>query len=40
MASLGTVSAVSGPIRTRRGGKLEGLIATDATFYPGFSGRR
>jgi S1-C subfamily serine protease len=38
MASLGTVSAVSGPIRTRRGGKLEGLIATDATFYPGFSG--
>ena len=38
MASLGTVSAVSGPIRTRRGGKLDGLIATDATFYPGFSG--
>ncbi|MFN8632766.1 MAG: trypsin-like peptidase domain-containing protein [Chloroflexota bacterium] len=38
MASLGTVSAISGPIRTRRGGTLEGLIATDATFYPGFSG--
>ncbi|MCC7367039.1 MAG: trypsin-like peptidase domain-containing protein [Chloroflexi bacterium] len=38
MASLGTVSAVSGPIRTRRGGRLEGLIATDAGFYPGFSG--
>jgi len=38
MASLGTVSAVSGPIRTRRGGRLEGLIATDAAFYPGFSG--
>jgi S1-C subfamily serine protease len=38
MASLGTVSAVSGPIRTRRGGRLDGLIATDATFYPGFSG--
>jgi S1-C subfamily serine protease len=37
MASLGTVSAVSGPIRTRRG-RLDGLIATDATFYPGFSG--
>jgi S1-C subfamily serine protease len=37
MASLGTVSAVSGPIRTRRG-RMEGLIATDATFYPGFSG--
>ncbi len=38
MASLGTVSAVSGPIRTRHGGTLDGLIATDATFYPGFSG--
>lgn len=38
MASLGTVSAVSGPIRTRHGSKLDGLIATDATFYPGFSG--
>lgn len=38
MASLGTISAVSGPIRTRRGGRFDGLIATDATFYPGFSG--
>jgi S1-C subfamily serine protease len=38
MASLGTVSAISGPIRTRRGGTIESLIATDATFYPGFSG--
>lgn len=38
MASLGTVSAVSGPLRTRHGGTLDGLIATDATFYPGFSG--
>lgn len=38
MASLGVVSAVSGPIRTRRGGRLEGLITTDSTFYPGFSG--
>lgn len=37
MASLGTVSAISGPIRTRRG-RLGSLIATDATFYPGFSG--
>jgi S1-C subfamily serine protease len=37
MASLGTVSAISGPIRTRHG-RLDGLIATDATFYPGFSG--
>lgn len=38
MASLGTVSAVSGPVRTRRGGRLDSLIGTDATFYPGFSG--
>lgn len=38
MASLGTISAVSGPVRIRRGGQLDGLIATDATFYPGFSG--
>ena len=36
--SLGVVSAVSGPVRTWRGGQLEGLIRTDATFYPGFSG--
>ncbi len=37
MTSLGVVSAVSGPIRTMRG-RLEGLIWTDAMFYPGFSG--
>jgi S1-C subfamily serine protease len=38
MASFGTVNAITGPIRTRRSGRLEGLIVTDATFYPGFSG--
>src|SRR3954453_3334587 len=38
MASSGIVSAVGGPIRTRRGGMLEQFIRTDATPYPGFSG--
>jgi S1-C subfamily serine protease len=37
-ASLGVVSAVSGPVHTRRGGILEGHIRTDAIPYPGFSG--
>jgi S1-C subfamily serine protease len=37
-ASLGVVSAVSGPVHTRRGGLLEGHIRTDAIPYPGFSG--
>jgi S1-C subfamily serine protease len=37
-ASLGIVSAVGGPARTRRGGMLEGYIRTDAIPYPGFSG--
>ena len=36
--SIGTVSALIGPTRTRRGGQLEGIIRTDAAFYPGFSG--
>jgi S1-C subfamily serine protease len=36
--SLGVVSAVGGPSRTRWGGSLEGTIRTDATFFPGFSG--
>ncbi len=36
--SIGIVSAIDGPIRTRRGGQIDGLIRTDATFYPGFSG--
>ena len=37
MASLGVVSAIGGPARTR-GGTLEQYIRTDATPYPGFSG--
>ncbi len=37
MASIGVVSAVGGPVRTRRG-TLEQYIQTDATPYPGFSG--
>lgn len=36
--SIGVVSAIGGPARTRRGGRLEGFIRTDATYYPGFSG--
>ena len=36
--SVGAVSAVGGPIRTRRGPRLESYIQTDATPYPGFSG--
>lgn len=38
MASLGIVSAVGGPLRSRRGTMLEQFIQTDATPYPGFSG--
>jgi S1-C subfamily serine protease len=38
MASLGIVSAVSGPWRGGRGGMIERVIRTDATPYPGFSG--
>jgi len=37
-ASFGIVSAVSGPLRTRRGGMLKQHIRTDAVPYPGFSG--
>ena len=37
-ASLGIVSAVGGPVRSRRGAMLERYIQTDATPYPGFSG--
>jgi S1-C subfamily serine protease len=37
MASMGIVSAVGGPVRTR-GGMLDQYIRTDATPYPGFSG--
>ncbi len=37
MASIGIVSAIGGPARTR-GGLLEQYLRTDATPYPGFSG--
>lgn len=37
-ATLGVVSAVGGPVRSRRGPRLESYIQTDATAYPGFSG--
>jgi S1-C subfamily serine protease len=37
-ATLGVVSTVGGPVRTRRGPRLERYIQTDATPYPGFSG--
>jgi S1-C subfamily serine protease len=37
-ASLGVVSAVEGPVRSWRGGELEGIIFADLTLYPGFSG--
>jgi S1-C subfamily serine protease len=37
-ASLGIVSAIGGPARTRMGGMLEQYIRTDAIPYPGFSG--
>jgi S1-C subfamily serine protease len=36
-ASLGTISAVGGPVRTPRG-MLVGTYRTDTTAYPGFSG--
>lgn len=38
MASIGIVSAIGGPVRSRRGTMLERYIQTDATPYPGFSG--
>jgi S1-C subfamily serine protease len=37
-ASLGVVSSVGGPVRTRHGGLLEQYLRTDTTPYPGFSG--
>ena len=37
-ASLGVISAVDGPVRTRRGGMVEKYIRTDAVPLPGFSG--
>ena len=37
-ASMGTVSAIGGPVRTQRGGMLDRYIRTDSISYPGFSG--
>lgn len=37
-ASLGVISAINGPVRTRRGGMIEKFIRTDAIPLPGFSG--
>lgn len=37
-ATAGVVSAIGGPARTMRGGRLESFIRTDAVMYPGFSG--
>jgi S1-C subfamily serine protease len=37
-ASLGLVTGLAGPTRTRRGGMLERFIMVDAVLYPGFSG--
>jgi S1-C subfamily serine protease len=37
-ASLGTVSAIAGPVQTGRGGMLERYYRTDSISYPGFSG--
>lgn len=38
MASLGVVSAMSAAWRSWRGGNIEGVIRSDVTLYPGFSG--
>src|ERR1700682_415207 len=37
-ASLGLITGLAGPARTRRGGLLERFIQVDAVLYPGFSG--
>ena len=37
-ASLGTVSAISGPFRTHHGGVIDRYLRTDSIPYPGFSG--
>lgn len=37
-ATAGIVSALGGPVRTWRGGQLEGFIRTDAPLFPGLSG--
>jgi S1-C subfamily serine protease len=38
MASFGVVSAVGGNWRTWRGGNIQGVVRSDVTLYPGFSG--
>ena len=37
-SSFGTINAISGPVRTGRGGMLDAYIKTDVVSYPGFSG--
>jgi len=37
-ASLGVVSALSGPWRTWRGGEIDHFVRLDLSLYPGFSG--
>lgn len=37
-ASLGVVSTVEGSWRSWRGGSIEGVVRSDVTLYPGFSG--
>jgi S1-C subfamily serine protease len=37
-ASMGVVSAVGGPWRSRGGAEVEGYMRSDTTFFPGFSG--
>jgi S1-C subfamily serine protease len=37
-ASLGLITGLAGPTRTRRGGMLDRFIQVDAVLYPGFSG--
>lgn len=38
MASLGVVSATGNTLRSWRGGSIEGVVRSDVTLYPGFSG--
>jgi S1-C subfamily serine protease len=38
MATMGIVSAAGGAWRTWRGGRIEGVVRSDVTLYPGFSG--
>ncbi len=38
MATMGIVSATDGAWRTWRGGRIEGVVRSDVTLYPGFSG--